>query len=69
MFIMYIVYNKFITFLSYFNHDRKCPNSNRIVVDQGRKQILPCSLTKVPGYTNMSVNYAQHRELSHRENK
>ena len=29
------MYNKFITFLSYFNQDRKFPNSIRIVVDQG----------------------------------
>ena len=32
IFIIYIMYNKFITFLSYFDHDRKCLNS-RIVVD------------------------------------
>ena len=30
--IIYTIYNKFITFLSYFDHDRKYPNS-RIVVD------------------------------------
>ena len=28
-------HNKFITFLSYFDHDRKHTNSIRIVVDQG----------------------------------
>ena len=34
-FIICIMYNKFITFLSYFDHDRKYANSMRIVVDQG----------------------------------
>ena len=29
-----IIYNKFITFLSYFDYDRNYPNSIRIVVDQ-----------------------------------
>ena len=42
IFIIYIIYNKFITFLSYFDHDRKYPNSIRIVIDQGSK-IGPCS--------------------------
>ena len=41
---MYIIYNKFITFLSYFDHDRKYPNSIRIVVDH------------VPEILNVHVN-------------
>ena len=33
---IYIVYNKIITFLLYFDHDRKYPNNSiRIGVDQG----------------------------------
>ena len=35
IFIVYIIYNKFITFLSYFDHDRKYYNSMIIVVDEG----------------------------------
>ena len=35
IFIIYIIYNKFITFLSYFDHDRKYANSNEVLVDQG----------------------------------
>ena len=31
IFIIYIIYNKFIIFLSYFDHDSKYPNFIRIV--------------------------------------
>ena len=35
IFIIYIIYNEFITYLSYFDHVRKYPNYIRILVDQG----------------------------------
>ena len=41
VFIIYMIYNKFITFLSYFEIDRKYPNSIRIVVDRG-PSMEPC---------------------------
>ena len=38
--ILHISYNKFITFLSYFDHDRKYPNSRIVVDDSYEKQRL-----------------------------
>ena len=51
---MYIIHNKFITFLSYFDHDRKYPDS-RIVVD---------ATVATQRSIAMSTNYGQHCELS-----
>ena len=39
VFIILLIYNKFITFLSYFDHDRKYHHSRIVVDDSYERQI------------------------------
>ena len=52
LFIIYIIYDKFITFLSYFDHDRKYPNSKIVTNDSYEIYGQHCELSSFgsPGY-------------------